>query len=118
MCAHCGSRKNHHRSLCSRLFQQNHKVQSTSNVDKTEDTTTACANQVLMQTVLTTVRNPQDNSAVSVRLILDLGSQRLYITKKLAKELKLSLDRTEKLSVVTFGSDKPKKIECRSNELT
>ena len=28
------------------------------------------------------------------------------------------MDKTEKLSVVTFGSDKPKKIECRLSELS
>ena len=71
-----------------------------------------------MQTATTTVRILQDNSAVSIRLILDSGSQRSYITEKLAKGLKLPLDQTEKLSVVTFGSDKPKKIECRPSELS
>ena len=118
VCAHCGNRKNHHRSLCSRLFQQTPEMQNISNVDKAEYTTTACANQVLMQTATTTVRNPQDNSVVSVHLILDSGSRRSYITEKLAKRLKLPLDQTEKLSVVTFGSDKPKKIECRPSELS
>ena len=78
----------------------------------------APANQVLMQTASTIVKNQQDNSAVSVRLILDSGSQRSYIMEKLARELRLPLDKAEKLSIVTFGSDKLKKIECRPSELS
>ena len=117
-CAHCGRSKSHHRSLCNQLFQQTTELQNINNVDKAEGTTVACANQVVMQTATTTVKNPQDDSSVSVRLILDSGSQRSYITEKLAKGLNLSLNQTERLSVVTFGSDKPKRIECKSSELS
>ena len=40
-----------------------------------------------------------------VRLILDSGSQRTYVTEKLAKELKLNLGPSEYLSIATFGSN-------------
>jgi len=48
VCAHCGSRKNHHHNLqyvvvCLNKLLTLHTVYS--NVDKAEDTTTACANQ-------------------------------------------------------------------------
>ena len=86
-------------------------------MDDGKDTTVACTNQVLMQTATAVVKNPQNDPSVSVHLILDSGSQRPYITENLAKGLKLTLNQTEKLSVVTFGSDKPKKIECRLSEL-
>jgi len=118
VCALCGSRKNHHHSVCNCLFQQNHEVQNISDVDKTEDYSPVCANQVLMQTASTTVKNPKADSTVSVCLLFDLGSQRSRITEKLAKELRLPADKTEKLSVVTFGSDKQKKITCRLSELS
>lgn len=75
VCAHCGSKKNHHGSLCNHLFQQDHEVQNISNVDKAEDATPACANQVLMQTASSTVKNPQADLTVSVRLLFDSGSQ-------------------------------------------
>ena len=79
--AHCSRSKDHHHSLCNQLFQRPTEMQNISIVDKAEGTTVDCANQVLMQTATTTVRNPQDNASASVRLILDSGSQRLYITE-------------------------------------
>ena len=108
-CAHCGKRKSHHRSLCQKLFK--------APIEKTESNMMASSNQVLMQTATVVVKNSQGNSSVSVRLILDSGSQRSYITESLAKGLKLTIDPTEKLSVVTFGSDKPKRIDYRPSKL-
>ena len=35
----------------------------------------------------------------------------------MAKRLKLPLDTTERLSVVTFASDKPKQLECKSSKV-
>lgn len=87
-------------------------MQNISNIDEVEGTTVPSTNQVLMQTATTMVKNPQRDLSVSVHLILDSGSQRSYITEKLAKGLNLTLDSTENLSVITFGSDKPKKIKC------
>ena len=52
-----------------------------------------------------------------VRMILDSGSQRTYITKRLAKTLKLELKPPERLSVVTFGSNKPSQIKYRDTSL-
>ena len=77
----------------------------------------ASTDQVLMQTATVTVKNKRHNSTASVRLVLDSGSQRSYITEKLAKVLKLTLDRTEKLSVVTFGSSRIKSIDCKQGSL-
>ena len=106
-CAHCGRKDSHHRSLCNTLFQQPPSPQIISaESSKTEGAMIASTNQVLMQTATVTVKNRKHNSSASVRLVLDSGSQRSYITEKLAKVLKLTLDQTEKLSVVTFGSSR------------
>jgi len=51
--------------------------------------------------------NSPDNKSTRVRIILNSGSQRTYITEKLAKTLKLELKPPERLSVITFGSNKP-----------
>ena len=51
-------------------------------MEKTEGATIACTNQVLMQTATTTVMNNPDNKSTRVRIILDSGSQRTYITEK------------------------------------
>ena len=73
-CAHCGRSKNHHRSLCNQLFQQPAEMQNINNVNNVEGNAVDCANQVLMQTATTTVKNPQDNSSASIRIILDSGN--------------------------------------------
>jgi len=87
-------------------------------ISKPEGAMIASTNQVLMQTATVTVKNRKHSSSTSVRLILDSGSQRSYITQKLAKELKLTLDQSEKLSVVTLGSSRPKSIGCRQGSLS
>ena len=45
------------------------------------------------------------------KLLLDPGSHRTYVTEKLANRLELKLLEKEIISVVTFGSTKPKQIE-------
>lgn len=77
----------------------------------------ASGNQVLMQTATSMVKDVSGNSSISVRIILDSGSQRTYITEKLAERLNLKLKSPEKLSIVTFGTNRPKYIECRPSKL-
>ena len=120
-CAHCG-RRNHHRSLCPKLFSNSNQelpseIQSISGAADPETTMTASSNQVLMQTATSTVKNIAGNSSTPVRMILDSGSQRTYITENMAKDLKLELNSTEKLMVVTFGSNQPKHIWCKPAKL-
>ena len=50
-------------------------------------------------------------------MILYSGSQRTYITERLAKSLQLVLRPPERLTVATFGSDKPMHIKYRPTEL-
>ena len=116
-CFDCG-RNNHHRSLCSKLFTVTESkltepgLQTVNIQDNLEESTSeganiACGNQVLMQTATTTVGRNPENQSISVRIILDSGNQRTYITEKLTENLKLELKPLERLSVATFGSDKP-----------
>lgn len=126
-CFHCG-KNNHHRSLCSKLFTitestptepglQTVNIQDNLEESTSEGANIACGNQVLMQTATTTVGRNPENQSISVRIILDSGSQRTYITEKLAENLKLELKPPERLSVATFGSDKPKQIKYRDTVL-
>ena len=65
-----------------------------------------CANQaVLLQTAQAVVFNP-DNPQRSkrVRIILDLGSQRSYVTEELRRELALHKVGEQDMSIMTFGS--------------
>ena len=77
----------------------------------------ASSSHILMQTATVVVKNFQGDTSEKIRLILDSGSQRSYITESVAKGLKLPLDSTERLSVVTFGTDKPKKIDCKLSKV-
>ena len=126
-CYHCG-KTSHHRSLCSRLFTTNdgevhdselQTISARGDPEKAENegATVACGNQVLMQTATATILKSPGNQATQVRMILDSGSQRTYITEKLADNLKLTLKPPEKLMVATFGSDKPKQIKYRPTSL-
>ena len=77
----------------------------------------ASDNQLQMQTATSTVKDVSGSSSVSVRLILDSGSQRTYITEKLTKDLNLKLRSPEKLAIITFRTDRPKYIQCKPNKL-
>ena len=61
---------------------------------------------VLMQTAKTVVHNSSKPKTEEIRLLLDTGSQRTYITEALARKLNLKFEAVEQVSVVTFGSDK------------
>ena len=122
-CAHCGKRKHHHRSLCPKLFSNSNATTNTrretklSNIEQKGDGPRATVTKVLMQTATTVVKDIENNSSATVHLILDSGSQRTYITERLADELKLKLGEPERLSVVTFGVNQPKQIQSQSGQV-
>ena len=122
-CAHCGKRKSHHRSLCQKLFEQQPtskqtiESQNVSTIDEAGSALMASSRHILMQTATVMVKDLHGKLSAKIRLILDSGSQRSYVTESLAKQLKLPLDTTERLSVVTFASDKPKQLECKSSKV-
>ncbi|XP_045777259.1 uncharacterized protein LOC123875465 [Maniola jurtina] len=45
------------------------------------------------------------------RILMDCGSQRSYITERIAKDLNLPVEEQNNLSIFTFGAQKPKEIE-------
>ena len=61
---------------------------------------------VLLQTAQAYIYNPVNPyRGMTIRLMLDGGSQRSYITKKVQDVLKLESDRAEEVNIQTFGSD-------------
>ena len=56
------------------------------------------------------VKNPQSDRSVKARVLLDPGSHRTNVTEKSANRLELKRLEKEIISVVTFGSTKPKQI--------
>ncbi|CAC5391495.1 unnamed protein product [Mytilus coruscus] len=63
-----------------------------------------------MQTAQKTVSNTEVNETELIRLLMDTGSQRTYITENVAKRLKLKKKATEEKTLVTFGADKQKAL--------
>ena len=130
LCAHCG-KPGHHRSLCLRLFPstgQNLNTvpqtttvttepQNVSNIANIEKMMLSSSSQVQMQTATSVVTNSLGSPLVSVRIMLDSGSQRTYVTENLARNLNLHLSAPEKLAVVTFGTERPKYLQYRPSKL-
>ncbi|CAB4026974.1 DUF1758 and DUF1759 and RVT 1 and Peptidase A17 d omain containing [Paramuricea clavata] len=80
--------------------------------DSTTTTTTKTRNKVLLQTAVTYAQGENGSNPIPVRLLLDSGSQRSYITNSLKKRLGLVPIRTETLNLNTFGDDHFKKRRC------
>lgn len=142
LCVHC-KKRNHNRALCFRTtsssstsaatgrfrpkFQPEHKTKE--KVDKQIDQNLAAngnmtepmdevhtmvqnlSNQTFLQTAVAKINNE------TCRLLLDSGSQRSYISTRMAKKLSLMPDKEDFLMVFTFGADKPKEITSPSVEV-
>ena len=101
-CVYCHQWNNHHRSLCPKKFggvntEGAHLIEELPQEDESgihENALLSSGEMVLMQTATADISNPINGKIQSVRMLLDTGSQRTYITEALAK--KLSLKRGEK----------------------
>ncbi|XP_060551133.1 uncharacterized protein LOC132712731 [Ruditapes philippinarum] len=137
LCTHCGERNSHHRSLCPAKFN-NSTTSSHLSGEVTDDTTNdvgACgtgkdiqnpttenglasfSEMILMQTVKTKVYNPQNGKEEEIRILLDSGSQRSYVSDSLAKRLDMKSEVSENINVMTFGSDKSKNIKTKRSSM-
>ena len=101
-CRKCG--RKHHQSLC----EQHPPAQPTENSDSKESlppTTTSTVaktkNNILLQTAHSRAYT-SDNKLVPVRILLDSGSQRSYITNSFKTSLKLVPLRQERLALNTL----------------
>ncbi|XP_060575739.1 uncharacterized protein LOC132733143 [Ruditapes philippinarum] len=127
-CVYCGEHNIHHRSLCPSKFKHQSVVESVSLSEETcaeekdisevnENVMISAGEMVLMQTATTEVNNPNGNGAQNIRVLLDCGSQRTYITQKLADNLKLKGTKEEEIKLVTFGSDKTTVLRTKTATL-
>ena len=68
---------------------------------------------VLLQTAVTEVYNPNNPaSTLKLRLILDSGSQRSYLTERVKHTLGLKRVKSQQLSIATFGASKGDPKHC------
>ena len=125
LCVHCGKQNAHHCSLCPEKFSTDKQEQKEEEKLKNEVTESATEEQpetieadsllaseekVSIQTTEATVKNTTKDASAEVRMFLDCGSQRTYISQQLVYKLQLEPYKTEKFSVNTFGSGRAKII--------
>ena len=72
---------------------------------------------VPMQTAKRNVFNKVNEKQENIQMLFDSGSQRTYIKEDLAKKLSLTLGEKNKISLVTFGSEKPQQLVTPSTVL-
>ena len=110
-CRHCQER--HHQSICSLLDQPRPKPRE---VPTEETKTTTVSNKakgaVLLQTAKAMAINDVTSETASVRILLDTGSQRTYITNPLKSKLNLAPVKSETLHLNTFGDERYTKQQC------
>ena len=130
MCRVC-ERTDHHQSVCEMNSDQSRSETpaAPTNAKTKEDrepssaskkppqniTTTSTARskvQVLLQTARTYVYVQNSTKLLPVRVLLDSGGQRSYITNHLKRKLGLIPIKAETLNLSTFGNEKFSKRDC------
>ena len=104
----------HHSSICERKTNNSRAEQGPS----TQTNVTAIskerkATHVLLQTAKATAVNPINGEKCSIRILLDNGSQRSYVTEDVVKKLQLKCEKKENLNLNTFGSADYKSRSCK-----
>ena len=75
-------------------------------------------NCILLQTARAKVSSPRNETIASdVRILLDSGAQKTYITDKLAQSLNLPIVGKDKIVIKTFGDDSPVLHSCNIVQL-
>ncbi len=73
---------------------------------------------VLLQTAQASVCNPRQPAIrLNVRVVLDTGSQRSYITQQAARALALKPEGTQRVSIFTFGSARRSSHDCELDKV-
>ena len=80
--------------------------------NSTTTTTVKSRNKVLLQAAVTYAQRDNVSNSIPVRVLLDSGSQRSYITNSLKRRLGLVPIRTETLNLNTFGENHFKRRKC------
>ena len=117
-CCKCGQR--HHQSLSeppSVSSTEGQEAKEGGDVPTTLNNIAKCKNSMLLQTARTRIFTANDQ-LIPVRILLDNGSQRSYITNALKSRLKLVPVRQERLSVNTFGTAGFKREQCDALSVT
>ena len=117
-CRHCSQQ--HHQSVCLLCDQERRDQEKSAQKEATppeiKTTTTSVHSKsrgtVLLETMQAMAVNNQNSANTNVRILLDTGSQRSYVTNRLKTKLNLSPVKSETLHLNTFGEESYKKQQC------
>ena len=126
-CVHCGEVNSHHRSLCPKKYKASvsnaHLIEETDELKEVsvcaeENVLVSSGEMVLMQTAKAEIMNPNKHKSDQVRILLDSGSQRTYVTETLAEKLQHTRENEEEIKLVTFMSDRPQTVKTTQTKLS
>jgi len=103
-CSSCSRR--HFLVLCPDGAQKPNPETQTNQVIPTLKNNLNLSDEVVLGTLMVTVSNPICNKSKQVRILLDTGSHRSYISEKAAKELGLAVQKTVQVNHDLFGGVK------------
>ena len=131
-CYYCGKRRHHNRAICPQRFGNsaqpqpksenvvatptqldNNKAKKVEVLNSTSvqtQTLVSSGERVLLQTVIVPVQSSDKRKTILVKVLLDSASHRSFMTEKLAKQLQLTPQYRESLSVSTFAARKPRDV--------
>lgn len=129
-CYYC--KGEHNRALCSMLrkdITRGDKVQTPEDTSRPSDKQSKSKNSTgnnelttlqanvssCLQTATANLKHKENE--VPLRLLLDCGSQRSYLTENIASKLKIIPDSQDNLVIFTFGSSTPQEIISPSAEV-
>ena len=109
----------HNCAICSERDKKDDKNKEDSPSRTTNNSATChVQNQltpaVLLQTAAVILENPDTKQQVKLKVLLDAGSQRTYISERIRKFLNLSTEAIEDVNISTFGNSQTlsKSIDC------
>ena len=106
-CFQCKS-SNHHSAICDKATIED---KSENPVDKVQDSgvyLAAASSSVLLQTANGQISDNQEKTSMYVNILMDLGSQKSYITRRVVSKLKLEQVGEQMMAVNTFGNEEAK----------
>jgi hypothetical protein len=111
-CTHCNGR--HHSTICLRSGDQSSQQSQISPTPPTNTMYIDSNTPILLQTAKLHLVNPSRDTSPSltVRGVLDSGSQRTYITRRIKSRLHLSALSNESLHIKTFGASPGMETQC------
>ena len=110
-CRKCGG--HHHQTICFKNSSPESKPKESSETSSLS--VSAKSNEtVLMMTASAYVHGTDINQRTKITILFDSGSQRSYVSEKLARQLTLDAKAKETVNLNTFGSTKYSKLTLNS----